>query len=354
MRLPNGYGSVYKLSGRRRKPWAARKTVGWHTDDSAGTVYPVYYFVGYYATKAEALAALAEFNKDPEYMSRGLTLGELHDRWSRSHYPRLSKHSIDANEAAWKIAAPLRDRRVSELRLDDFQMLFDNSGKNRPTLTRLKSVLSLMYDYAVRNELIQSTKTNAVRYIDLSASENPDRHRREPFSREELAELWAHEKEDTGVRTALILIYTGLRIGEFLSLTVRDVHLSERYIDIRQSKTQAGVRRVPIADRVLPLIRALRSGDDLTDDSALLRHSDGTPYNYAAYLNHMWMPAMSLAGIASHRPHDTRHTCVTLLTEAGTDPRVIKAIVGHSGSGVTELVYTHIDLQTMLDAVNRI
>ena len=30
MKLPNGYGSVYKLSGNRRKPWAARVTAGIH------------------------------------------------------------------------------------------------------------------------------------------------------------------------------------------------------------------------------------------------------------------------------------------------------------------------------------
>lgn len=33
MRLPNGFGSVYKLSGNRRKPWVARKTTGWTFDE---------------------------------------------------------------------------------------------------------------------------------------------------------------------------------------------------------------------------------------------------------------------------------------------------------------------------------
>ena len=32
MKNPNGYGSVFKLTGNRRKPWCARVTVGW-TDD---------------------------------------------------------------------------------------------------------------------------------------------------------------------------------------------------------------------------------------------------------------------------------------------------------------------------------
>ena len=57
MRLPNGYGSVYKLSGNRRKPWAARKTVGFNDKGQ-----PIYIYVGYYKTRGEALQGLAEYN----------------------------------------------------------------------------------------------------------------------------------------------------------------------------------------------------------------------------------------------------------------------------------------------------
>ena len=55
MRNPNGYGSVYKLSGKRRKPWTARITVGFKSENG----YPIYNFIGYYATRAEAMRALA-------------------------------------------------------------------------------------------------------------------------------------------------------------------------------------------------------------------------------------------------------------------------------------------------------
>ena len=65
MRLPNGFGSVYKLSGNRRKPWVARKTTGWTFDEEKQKSYPIYAFVGYYESRKEALTALAEYNKDP-------------------------------------------------------------------------------------------------------------------------------------------------------------------------------------------------------------------------------------------------------------------------------------------------
>jgi integrase len=45
---------------------------------------------------------------------------------------------------------------------------------------------------------------------------------------------------------------------------------------------------------------------------------------------------------------------VSLLVEAGVDERIIKSIVGHQGKNITQKVYTHIDIPTKLDAINKI
>ena len=62
MKLPNGFGSVYKLSGKRRKPWCARKTIGWTFDEERQKSFPVYVFIGYYQSRSEALLALTDYN----------------------------------------------------------------------------------------------------------------------------------------------------------------------------------------------------------------------------------------------------------------------------------------------------
>lgn len=46
MRNANGFGSVYKLSGKRRKPWIARKTKGWAIDEESEVVYLFMYYLG--------------------------------------------------------------------------------------------------------------------------------------------------------------------------------------------------------------------------------------------------------------------------------------------------------------------
>ena len=53
-------------------------------------------------------------------------------------------------------------------------------------------------------------------------------------------------------------------------------------------------------------------------------------------------------------PHCTRHTCISMLSEAGVQDTTIKKIVGHSGAmTLTEKVYTHLDMQVLVDAINK-
>lgn len=54
-------------------------------------------------------------------------------------------------------------------------------------------------------------------------------------------------------------------------------------------------------------------------------------------------------------PHCCRHTCISLLAEAGVDQTIIKKIAGHSGAmSLTEKVYTHFDVQELVKAINQI
>ena len=55
MKLPNGYGSVVKLSGKRRRPYQVRKTVGWHYDKVKDKQVQDMITIGYAATRAEGL-----------------------------------------------------------------------------------------------------------------------------------------------------------------------------------------------------------------------------------------------------------------------------------------------------------
>lgn len=101
MKLPNGYGSVYKLSGNRRNPWAARKTAGYNDKGQ-----PRYVFVGYYRTRQDALQGLAEYNgyncegnpKDTTLRAVYEALGELPDNY---RYAWKNFHDIEDTTRCW-------------------------------------------------------------------------------------------------------------------------------------------------------------------------------------------------------------------------------------------------------------
>ena len=126
--------------------------------------------------------------------------------------------------------------------------------------------------------------------------------------------------------------------------------LDERYFKIIKSKTKSGVRTVPIAEKVYPFFEYWYH---LNDCEHLLSAPDRKHFKYQNYYDSYWMPLIEQLDMA-HRPHDTRHTCISMLTVAGVSDKIIKKIVGHKGQSVTEVVYTHFEIEELIDAINKI
>ena len=347
MKLPNGFGSVYKLSGSRRNPWAARKTTGWTYEEGKERSYPIYKFIGFYRTKAEALQALADYNKDPyDLQAESLTLEELYDQWSEQYFETVVPATVRTARAAWKLCEPIKDMKVQDIKLIHLQKIADESGKNTPTLKNFKKIISVMYKWGVINEIVPPDKHSMISHLNVKKAGNPNKIPRKTFTSEEIDDLWA-EPADSFASVVLIMIFTGVRIGEITGLKKEDVHLEEQYFEIRKAKTAAGIRQVPIANKLVPLFQYWmeRPCDYLICDDAdnpFLEHR-----GYVRFTDTYWKQYSF-----DHKPHDTRHTCITMLTEAGVDERTIRQIVGHKGAGVTQAVYTHIPLKAKIDAVN--
>lgn len=346
MKLPNSYGSVYKLSGKRRKPWAVRKTVGWKTIEDKQKAQPIYEFIGYYTTRTEALNALAAYNQNPyDISATTITFEELYERWSKVHFEKVSKSNITGVKASYKLCDKIKPMKIADIRLEHLQGIVDESGKNQPTLKKLKILWGLMYSYAVKYEIIPPEKREMVRYVDISQAGNPNKKTKKAFSAKEIETLWNLKDSNPYISIPLMLIYTGCRISEFLDLKKEDVHLEERWFYIRESKTDSGIREVPIAEKIVPFFEYWLKHDC----EYLVCTPENERLEYRNYYDSYWKPF-----IENHTPHEARHTCVSLLTTVGVDQRIIKKIVGHKGQGVTEAVYTHLELPVKLEAINKI
>ena len=92
MKLPNGYGSISKLHGNRRRPYMVRKIVG--TDDDGR---PIYKIIGYTATREEGLALLAKYNGNPWNIDAGdVKLSDLFAQWAQDNPHKLSDSNLRA------------------------------------------------------------------------------------------------------------------------------------------------------------------------------------------------------------------------------------------------------------------
>lgn len=351
MRLPNGYGSIRKLSGKRRNPYQVRKTVNYSVDPDTKKVTQERITIGYYKTKPEALQALADYNANPYDINKNkITFSEVYDKWSERKFEEISKSNINGYKASYKLCEKIYNMKFAEIKLSHLQEIVDSSGKNHPTLRKLKVLLKQLFEYAVIHEIVTKDK-NCVEYLDIKKAGNPNKTNRAPFTHEEIEKIWKNEKSNEYISIILMLIYSGVRVSELLDLKKADVHLDEKWFYVSQSKTTAGIRAVPIADKTMPFFEKWYNKNDC---EYLLSTPEGGHFLYRNYYDSYFMPIIKEMGM-EHKPHDTRHTCISLMAEAKIYQTIIKKIVGHSGTQtLTEKVYTHLDIKELLDAINLI
>ena len=222
MKLPNGYGSVVKLSGKRRKPYMVRKTVGYHIDPIKEKKVAEYIIIGYTATKSEGLQLLADYNHNPyDTKAAKMTFSEVYEEWSRKKYPTVSESNVKGYSASYKACTILYHRIFKDLKLADLQQVIDTCGKNYPTLKKIKILFNQLYGFALKNDICNKDYSS---FVDIAQykDRNPNKHSRNKFSKEEVEKIWTM-KDDKYYQIPLMLLYNGTRISEFLSLNFHPV-----------------------------------------------------------------------------------------------------------------------------------
>lgn len=346
MRLPSGYGGCVKMPGNRRKPWRVRVTIRWETDDT-GKRKQIYQTIGYFSTKEEGLQALAEFHNDPGILDN-TTFSELYERWSAEKFPTISTSNVHGYKASYALCDALKPMRFRDIRRNHLQAVIDASGKSYQSLRKLRVLFSQLFQYAMQNDICDKDYSA---FVDIAKHKDPDAEQiHKPFTRDELDAIIANAPRSKWIAAILMMIYSGVRVGELLALRKEDVCINEQYFSIRKSKTKAGVRKVPIADSVLPYWHSFMAEDgEFLISNTLLHQIDDSTYRETYFTK-----PLAQIGITDHRPHDTRHTCISLMTAAHVDRILIKRIVGHQGEDVTDKVYTHYDIDQLIQAVNQI
>ena len=328
----------------------ARITTGWEIDTVTGKKKQKYATIGYATTKQEGMQMLADYHQNPFDTSAGrTTFQEVFEAWSKEKYPTVSKSNVNGYNASYKLCGTLYNKIFRDIRLADLQYVVDTCDKNFPTLRKLKVLFNQLYDYALKNDICNKDYSEFVDILKYK-DKNPNKNDRNKFTQDEIDRLW-ELSDDSFYQTVLMLIYNGCRVSEFLNLKKENVHLDEQYFDVIASKTENGIRKVPIADKVLPFYKAWYESSDC---EYLLHTTDNKHFTYRNYKDSYWTPLIENIKM-DHTPHDTRHTCISMLAEKHVDQTMIKKIVGHSGAmTLTEKVYTHLDIEALVEAINEI
>lgn len=343
MKHPNGYGSVIKLGGKRRNPFAARVTVGWEMNKKTGKVKQKYKYIGYYKTRPEAMIALAEYNKDPyDIDDKKITFEEIYEMWAKDKFK--DKPITRGYKAAFNLSEPLHKMRFTDIRKGHMQDIIDNMDKSHSTKSITKTLYGQLYKFAIETDI---TNKNYAEFVTLP--KDITKSKRKPFSNAEIKKLWNNLESTKNVDMALIMIYTGLRPSELLLIENETINLEERYLRTG-IKTEAGIDRIiPINKKIQPLIE--KRMDD--KNKYLFVNSKGDRMAYNSFRKDYWLPLMEALNM-THKAHECRHTFATLMDNADANKLSIKRIMGHNTNDITDKVYTHKDVKELLKAVDLI
>lgn len=323
MRLPNGYGSVVKLSGKRRRPYMIRKTSGFDERN-----YPIYEIIGYTATREEGLTLLAQYNNDPWDVDKvKITLQGLFDLWREKRAVKLGTSNQSALFYAFKHCAKFVKLPYRQIKAYQMQETIDLCGKGYSTQGTIKNLWNHLDRFALELDIVERC------YSDLLTSESVPDTSRTRFTDKELNTLWEHQSEPW-VDTVLIFIYSGWRISELLALTPDAIDLKEGTMK-GGTKTRNGKDRiVPIHSLIHPFIEAR-----LAEGGEHLICYEGRPITQNQY-RAIWRELMGHLAIQK-TPHECRHTFESLLDSAGANRKCIDLMMGHKSKDTGNRVYNH-------------
>lgn len=334
MKNPNGYGSVVKLAGNRRKPFMARKTVGWTENGS-----PRYKAIGYYADRREAMLALAEYNRNPYDLDGAkITFQELYEKWSNRDFPKLAKSTTKAHKTSFNRCEILHKLPYKEIKAYQMQGIIDDCGKGYSTQGALKNLFTAMDKFALEMDVIIKANSALLRVESVPPTS------KKPFENEEL-DIILSRKYEPNMDIILILIYTGFRLNELLSLKIEDVNMKDGTIT-GGSKTKAGKNRVvPIHPVIKEFLekRMMENQKYILETESHLKMHDVQFYK-------IWGDLMGILGMY-HTAHECRHTFRSRLDSAGANKVCIDLMMGHVNKDVGERVYTHKTIQELKNAL---
>lgn len=347
MRAPNGWGTIKKLSGKRRKQWAWYMTSGYEIKNGKAVQKQV--AIEYFTTRQEGELYRARVMSSGQALkldSQKVTFEQVYDSLYETKLKDMNDNTRKVYTVSYNKCEPIKKKKMVELDSDDMQDII-NAYKDQSVSTQnnLIVLFKAIYSYAMKKDIVVKDYSQ---FLEITSVK--ERKKKTPFTREEVQKLW--DAEEGWVRDSiLILLYTGLRIEELLTLKTEEIHLDEegkeRWVDLHGTKTKSAVRIVPIHRRIIPLIEKRLDGEYLYPAR---RGGEGN-ISYYAYRTH-FDELLNVLG-TKHTPHETRHTFASIAGAKNLNPILVKKILGHSSNDITVDRYTHAYIEDLVAEIDK-
>lgn len=334
-RLPNGFGSIKKLSGSRRRPYVVIAPAVY--EDGVFIPGEIIDYTESWEAGYERLV-LYKSTREWELKKKAESLylfSEVYEMYFKEKYElsvrKYSQQSKRSTQAAYKNCTSLHGKIFSQIGYQDLQNNIDSfiGNKKHASLELIKNLYSGMYKYAMKNNICQ---TDYSLYIEIRTPDDDEKGI--PFTEEDLKKLWNSDID--AAKIAVILCYSGWRIKEFELIEI------DRKENVFRGglKTRAGKNRVvPIHPSIIPIL------DNLPE----------RPISSADIYRKCLYEALEALGIEKHTPHDCRHTFSWLCDKYGVDSLSKKIMLGHSLSGnVTDGVYGHRNIEELRAEISKL
>ena len=323
-----------------------------------------------------------ESQLDP--MKRNITVNELVERYLSTKTG--AKHSTVANYNFVKNILKkeeFSETKIVNIKTSDaklFLIKMQSDGKGYSTVKSVRGVLRPAFQMAVDDDILNKNPFE----FQLAGVVVNDSHTRTAITREQMRQFLKFVHDDNCYckyyEVVYILFHTGMRISEFCGLTLKDIDLKNRIVNIdhqlqrtsdmqyviESTKTNAGTRKLPITEEVAKCFQAIiedrepQQREKMIDGYAgfLFYDKNNNPLvamHWEHRFNHMVQRYNDIyrIQIPNITPHVCRHTYCSNMAKSGMNPKTLQYLMGHSDIGVTLNTYTHLGLEDAEDELKR-
>ena len=275
-------------------------------------------------------------------------------------------------------------KRIDKVKLSDAKgwlIKLQSDGRGYSTIHSVRGVVRPAFQMAVDDDLIRKNPFE----FQLATVVVNDSVTREALTRKQERAFLKFVKEDKHFSIyyegIYILFKTGLRISEFVGLTIADIDLKNGVINvnhqlqrkwnmeyvIEETKTECGTRLVPMTDEVKKCFRKIIENRKKPKTEPMIDGKVGFLYldkndmpmvalHWEKYFQHICEKYNKIykAEMPKVTPHVCRHTFCSNMAKSGMNPKTLQKIMGHSDIGVTLNTYTHVGFDDIQKEMKKI